>query len=256
MIKFLEKTAKGSGKILLEYLKKSNKITVKKNLGYVSDADHASEDFIIAKIIKHFPNSKIIAEEKGTINSKENFNGLTWIIDPLDGTTNYIHGFPFFCVSIGVMENNKLIAGVVFDPVRKELYSAELNKGAYLNKKRIKVSTIKNIKDSLLITGFYYHQGDKLKAQIKRFTQAQDLTQSVRRLGTAALNLCYVACGKADGFWEEGINSWDAAGGTIILTESGGKFTDFSGKTGNIFGKEFVYSNRIIHNELLKIIKS
>ena len=254
MINFLEKLVNGSGKILLEYLNKTNKISIKKNLGYVGEADIASENYIISKIQKHFPKSKIIAEEKGVINSDKNFNGLTWIIDPLDGTTNYIHGFPFFCVSIGVMENNKLIAGVVFDPVKNELYSAELNKGAFLNKNKINVSKIKNFKDSLLITGFYYHKGNKLKKQIKKFAFAQELTQSVRRLGAAALDLCYVACGRADGFWEEDIKPWDIAGGTIILIESGGKFTDFKGKNSSIFGNEFVYTNGLIHKELLKCL--
>ena len=254
MIKFLEKLARGSGKILLEYLNKTNKVSIKKDLGYVGDADIASENYIIAKIEKHFPKSKIIAEEKGIINSVTNFNGLSWIIDPLDGTTNYIHGLPFFCVSIGVMENNKLIAGVVFDPVKNELYSAEMNKGAFLNNKIIKVSKNSSFKDSLLITGFYYHQGNKLKKQIKQFMKVQEITQSVRRLGAAALDICYVACGRADGFWEEGIKPWDVAGGTIILIESGGKFTDFKGKNNDIFGNEFVYTNGLIHKELLKIL--
>lgn len=254
MIKFLEKLAKGSGKILIEYLNKINKITIKQDRSYVGEADLASEDYIISNIEKHFPGSKIISEEKGIIDSKENNNGLIWIIDPLDGTTNYIHGFPFFCVSIGVLENNKLTAGIVYNPVNNELYKAELNKGAYLNNKRIKVSKTDNFKDTLLITGFYYHQGDKLREQIERFLKVQEITQSVRRLGSAALDVCYVACGKADGFWEEGVNSWDTAGGTIILTESGGKFTDFKGKAGNVFSKEFVYTNGMIHEELLKVL--
>lgn len=254
MIKFLEKLAKGSGKILIEYLTKTNKITIKQDKGYVGEADIASEDYIISNIEKHFPKSKIISEEKGTIDSKDNNNGLTWIIDPLDGTTNYIHGFPFFCVSIGVMENNKLLAGVVYNPVNNELYKAELNKGAYLNNKRIKVSKTYNFKDTLLITGFYYHQGKKLREQIEKFFKVQEITQSVRRLGSAALDICYIACGKADGFWEEGVNSWDIAGGIIILTESCGKFTDFKGKAGNIFGNEFVCTNGIIHEELLKAL--
>ena len=254
MIKFLEKLAKGSGKILLEYLNKTNKISIKKDLGYVGDADIASENYIISKIEKHFPKSKIIAEEKGVLDPKKNPRGLTWIIDPLDGTTNYIHGFPFFCISIGVMENNKLIAGVIFDPIKKELYSAEINKGAFLNKNKINISKMKSFKDSLLITGFYYHQGNKLKKQIEQFMHVQDITKSVRRLGAAALDICYVACGRADGFWEEGVKSWDVAGGTIILLESGGKFTDFKGNPGNIFGNEFVYTNGFIHENLLKTL--
>ena len=256
MIRFLEKLAKGSGKILLEYLNKANKISIKKDLSYVGEADIASENFIISKIEKHFPESKIIAEEKGILNSKKSFNGLTWIIDPLDGTTNYIHGLPYFCVSIGLLENNKLIAGIVYDPVKNELFSAELNKGAYLNKKKINVSKMKSFKDSLLITGFYYNRGNKLKKQINQFKKVQEITQSVRRLGTAALDICYVACGRAEGFWENGIKPWDVAGGTIILKESGGKFTDFNGKNGDIFGDEFVFTNGLIHKDLLKVISS
>ena len=256
MIKYVEKLARGSGKILLEYLnkKKVNKITVKDNFSYVGEADIASEDFIINNIEKHYPQSKIIAEEKGVLQSDERNSGLTWVIDPLDGTTNYIHGFPFFCVSIGVMEGNNLIAGVIYNPANNEMYSAANNKGAYLNKNKISVSKIDSFKDSLLITGFYYDQGTRLAKQIERFKKVQNITQSVRRLGSAALDLCYVACGKADGFWEENLNPWDVAAGTIILTESGGEFSDFNNGEGCIFGEQFVYSNSIIHGDFLRAL--
>ena len=150
------------------------------------------------------------------------------------------------------MEANNLIAGVIYNPVNNEMYSASLNKGAYLNKQKISVSKVDSFKDSLLITGFYYDQGVKLTKQIERFKKVQNITQSVRRLGSAALDLCYVACGKADGFWEENINPWDVAAGAIIVTESGGKFTNFNGDEGCIFGEQFVFTNSLIHNDLLR----
>ena len=254
MKKFLENLAKEAGKILIKYINRDNKIRIKGDKGYVCDADIASEEYIISMIEKHYPNSNIIAEERG---EKKNidYNGLTWIIDPLDGTTNYIHRFPFYCVSIGVMENSTLIAGAVYQPFYKEMYSAQINKGAFLNKNKIKVSSTKSFNDSLIITGFYYHDGDKLKKQIERFHRVQSLTKSVRRLGSAALDICYVANGQADGYWEDGLSPWDIAAGTIILQESGGRFTDIDGNPQNIFGKTFVYSNGIIHNELIKKLR-
>ena len=254
MLKFIEQTAREAGNILMKYYNGENKITRKKDLGYVGEADLASEKYILDAIEKSYPSSHIISEEEGELNKELSGNGMTWIIDPLDGTTNFVHRFPFFAVSIGVMINGELSAGAVYNPASDELFSAQQGKGAFLNGQKICVSKIREFNDSLCITGFYYFQGEKLYHQIERFKRVQEATLSVRRLGAAALDICYVACGRAEGFWEEGLNSWDVAAGTLILQESGGIFSDFSGKTGSIFGNEFIYSNNYIQEDLLKIL--
>lgn len=255
MLEFIERVALGAGDILLEHLNSKNVIKEKEGLGFVGEADLASEKYIIEEINKHYPGSRIIAEESGESRSDESTNGLTWIIDPLDGTTNFIHNFPMFAVSIGLMKNGQLEAGVVYNPATKELFSSERGKGAFLNGEKITVSQTSTFKNSLLITGFYYFQGEKLKEQIDIFTRVQEITQAVRRLGAASLDICYVACGRADGFWEAGLNSWDVAAGALILEESGGTFTDFKGNKGDIFNEEAVFTNGLVQNELIKQIQ-
>ena len=256
MVTFLKNLTKEAGMILLSYQNKINNVKIKKDKSFVSDADLASEEYIIKNIDKYFPGSKIISEETGSKPSTDKNNDLTWIIDPLDGTTNFLHNFPFYSVSVGVMEKNRLIAGAVYSPSLDELYYAEINKGAYLNNNRIKVSGVNDLNQSLLITGFYYHEGERLDIQIDRFKIAQSLTKSVRRLGAASLDICYVACGKADGYWEDGLSPWDVAGGTIILQESNGKFSDLDGKPGDVFGKTFLYSNKILHKDILNLFNN
>ena len=254
MIDFLKRISEEAGAILLSYLNRGGRVAEKPGLGYVGEADLASEEYIIAQINSRFPGSRIIAEESG-LNRPEDPARLTWIIDPLDGTTNFLHGFPYFSVSIAVMENDSLIAGVVNDPYRRELFSAEKGKGARLNDERIRVSGTASFKDSLLVTGFYYHQGEQLSRQVERFRRIQEITLSVRRLGSAALDLCCVASGRADGFWEDGLNSWDMAAGALLVMEAGGRFTDQSGNPGDIFGPTVVCSNAEIHADFLEALR-
>lgn len=256
MIDFMKNLAIGAGSILMEYHDRKNVVKEKNGLGFVGEADLASEKYIIKEIEKHYPGSKIIAEESGVSNSQPPKNGLTWIIDPLDGTTNFIHHFPMFAVSIGLLKDEQLFGGVVYNPATKELFSSELGKGAFLNEKKINVSKTDIFKNSLFITGFYYYKGEKLKQQIDKFTKVQEITQAVRRLGAASLDICYVACGRADGFWEAGLNSWDIAAGALILQESGGRFSDFNGNRGNLFGDEAAFTNGIVHDALINIIKT
>ena len=254
MIDFITQVSREAGKILLSYLTTSYHVSEKPGQGYVGDADLASERYIIGQIDKSFPGSRIIAEESG-LTRKEVPAPLTWIIDPLDGTTNFLHRFPFFSVSIAVMEGNTLAAGAVYDPFHEELYSAVRGKGAWLNGKPIHVSDTTSFKDSLLITGFYYHQGEQLSRQVERFRRIQEITLSVRRLGSAALDLCYVASGRADGFWEDGLSSWDMAAGVLLIQEAGGRFTDRFGNPGDIFGPTVACSNGAIHMDLLEALK-
>ncbi len=250
MIDFITQVSREAGKILLSFLNTRYRVSEKPGLGYVGEADLASEKYIIGQIISRFPGSRILAEESG-LTGREDQAPLTWIVDPLDGTTNFLHGFPFFSVSIAVMEGNTLTAGAVYDPFHDELYAAARGKGAMLNGEPIHVSETASFKDSLLITGFYYHQGEKLTQQVERFRRIQEKTLSVRRLGSAALDLCYVASGRADGFWEDGLSSWDMAAGVLLVQEAGGRFTDRFGGPGDIFGPTVACTNGRIHADLL-----
>jgi myo-inositol-1(or 4)-monophosphatase len=252
---YLKTLSKEAGKILLSYQNKKNRIRTKKDKSFVSDADLASEEHILKSIDKYFPGSNIISEESGKKTFDGKGSGLTWIIDPIDGTTNFLHSFPLFSVSIGVFEKGKPLAGAVYNPALDELYLAERGKGAFLNDAKIKVSSIDKLENSLLITGFYYHEGERLKTQMERFRVVQERSKSVRRLGAASIDVCYVASGRVDAFWEDGLKCWDIAAGSIILKESGGVFTDIMGNKGDIFGETFLFSNKKLHREMIKILK-
>ena len=247
------KAAKAAGKIHLKYFNK--KLEIKTKSGHqdrVTIADTESEKKIVSIIKKHFPEHNILAEEA---KYKKTDSEYTWIIDPLDGTNNFSHGMPIFCVSIALAKNDKIILGVVYDPIRKELFSAESGKGATLNGKKISVSKNTELKDCLLITGFYYDRGVpmlKNLVNIKHFFLNGIL--GLRRLGSAALNLCDVACGRADGFWEFYLNTWDFAAGMLIVEEAGGKVTNKSNDELKIKPSYVVASNGKIHEQILKII--
>jgi len=214
----------------------------------VTDVDKKCEEIIIDRIKKDFPAHSILAEESGE-HSREAAH--KWVIDPLDGTTNYAHSFPVFCVSIGVMLNDKVKLGVVYDPSREELFMAEDGKGAFLNGKKIKVSGTKALQDSLVVTGFAYNIQGKI-ANVEYFKKMLEITQAIRRLGSAALDLCYVACGRFDGFWEFGLNPWDMAAGQLVVKEAGGIVTTMRGGPFDIFKKDITATNGIIHDEMLK----
>ncbi len=254
MLDFITRVSIEAGGILLSYLNTRYRVSEKPGLGYVGEADLASEEYIISQIKTGFPGSRIIAEESG-LTGDEDPASLTWVVDPLDGTTNFMHGFPFFSVSIAVMEGGALMAGAVYDPYHKELFTAERGKGAWLNGEPIRVSGTTSFKDSLLITGFYYHQGVELSRQVERFRRLQEITLSVRRLGSAALDLCYVASGRADGFWEDGLSSWDMAAGALLVMEAGGRFTNRFGGPGDIFGPTVACSNGLIHADFLEALR-
>ncbi|MGB3114552.1 MAG: inositol monophosphatase family protein [Candidatus Omnitrophota bacterium] len=214
----------------------------------VTDDDKKREEILIGRIKKDFPAHSILAEESGEYSREA---AHRWVIDPLDGTTNYAHSFPVFCVSIGVMLNDKVKLGVVYDPSREELFMAEDGKGAFLNGKKIKVSGTKALQDSLVVTGFAYNIQGKI-ANVEYFKKMLEITQAVRRLGSAALDLCYVACGRFDGFWELGLNPWDMAAGQLVVKEAGGIVTTMRGGPFDIFKKDITATNGIIHDEMLK----
>jgi myo-inositol-1(or 4)-monophosphatase len=219
-----------AGDTLIRNLNKLDKIKtrvkIKGHNDFVSEADHSAERVIIKTIHKHYPDHAIIAEESG----EQGESDYVWIIDPLDGTTNFLHGFPIFCVSVALMHRGQLEHGVVYDPMRQELFTASRGKGAHLDGRRIRVSGEKNLDRSLIGTGFPFRHSNKLiKPYINMLVKAIEETSGVRRPGAAALDLCYVACGRLDAFWETGLNKWDIAAGTLIIREAGGLISGLDG---------------------------
>jgi myo-inositol-1(or 4)-monophosphatase len=246
-------SAKEAGRFLKLNLGKVKNIESKKEeINLVTEIDKGSEKKIIDFLKSRFPNHSILAEESGETNPGSDFK---WIIDPLDGTTNYTHSFPVFCVSIALEFKGEVILGVVYDPNLDELFYAEKGKGAFLNGKRISVSKTDKLIKSMLATGFPYNVKENPDNCIEHFVNFLMEAQAIRRLGSAALDLVYVACGRLDGFWEVNLNPWDTAAGKIIVEEAGGKVTDFYGNDFNIYTKGIVASNGLIHEQMLEVIK-
>ena len=248
---FLTSLAGDAGAILLKYLHKTHRVKRKRGAGIVTEADRAAESVCLKKIFRKYPDSSIITEESGEFRGT---SGLCWVMDPLDGTTNFAHGFPWFCVSIGLLVEGALTAGVIFNPVTRELFYGEKGHGAFLNGKKIRVSRTSLLKDSLLGTGFYYSKGRTLEDEMGIFTRMNQVALGVRRPGSAALDLAYVACGRYDGFWERRLSPWDVAAGFVIVTEAGGTVSDYKGKETDIYGKEVVASNSVLHRGLVRVI--
>ncbi len=247
--------AKRAGKIHKKYFEKDIKVGQKSSsFDLVTTADLEAEAAIVEVIRKNFPNHNILAEEG---KYKKTNSPYLWVIDPLDGTNNFSFGIPIFCVSIALVKKNKVILGVIFDSMRQELFVAEQGRGAYLNKERIKVSEAASLDQSLLITGFYYDRGknmiDNLEA-IKIFFQKNII--GLRRLGAAALDLCYIACGRATGFWEFKLSPWDFAAGKLLIEEAGGVISDRVGKELKLENSYVVASNGKIHSEIVKIVNN
>ncbi len=237
-----------AGKVLIEHFGKLDRVGKKGPIDLVTDADYASESVICDIISARFPGHSILAEESGA--SSNDGSSFLWVVDPLDGTTNFAHGLPIFAVSIALMHKDEVILGVVLNPVCGELFMASRGKGASLNGKPISVSTRKRLIDSLLVTGFPYNVADDSGHYITKFERCLTSARGLRRLGSAALDLCFVACGRFDGFWEENLKPWDTAAGSIIVNEAGGSVTDFSGAPFNIHKKEILATNGKIHEEI------
>jgi myo-inositol-1(or 4)-monophosphatase len=215
----------------------------------VTEADRRSEALITQRLSHSFPEHAIVAEEGGGHQSRSEF---CWYVDPLDGTTNFAHRFPVFCVSLGLARRNEVIAGVIYDPIHRELYAAELGGGAFLNGRRLSVSKIENLAEGLVATGFPPYASDhELNIQYySRFTQA---CHGVRRAGSAALDLCSVAAGRLEGFWELKLNPWDKAAGVLMVTEAAGRVTDLSGGPFKLLANEVFASNGLVHEAMLEI---
>lgn len=217
----------------------------------VTEIDRRAEMIIIKKIKQHYPSHDILAEESGAHRIQSEYR---WVIDPLDGTTNYTHGLPIFCVSIGVEHNGVIIAAAIYDPSANELFTAEKGRGAYLNGKRIHVSTCDSLITSLLVTGFPYNIRDNPSHAVEHFVNLLMEGQGVRRLGSAALDLAYVAAGRLDGFWEVTLNPWDKAAGMLLVQEAGGLVTDFKNSPASIYDASTLATNGRIHAQMLAVL--
>ena len=249
---FTDAIAREAGGLLRKYLNKSHRVSYKGRMNLVTDVDKRCEDLIIKKIRRSYPLHSILSEESGASGcSKSQYR---WLIDPLDGTTNYVHRVPFFCVSIALAMNDELIAAAVYDPIRNELFSASRGNGSFLNNKRIRVSGIATINKALLSTGFPYKFGNSMKINIENFVMFMKRAQAVRRPGSAALDLCYVASSRFDGFWEMELKPWDTAAGVLIIKEAGGEVTDFKNRPFTPSMKQIVASNKRLHNQMLKVL--
>ena len=251
LLKFAVNCAKESGKIQREYYEKRFNIHFKGDINLVTDVDYLCQEKIIELIVKDFPGDEIISEEK--TNCYDNQKNR-WIVDPLDGTTNYAHGYPFFCTSIAYEKDGDIILGVVYNPIFDELFYSKKGEGAYLNGSRIKVSTVKTLKGALLTTGFPYDLATNKRNNVDNFIKFLYAAQAIRRDGSAALNLCYLACGRFDGFWELKLNPWDVASGYLILLESEGKITNFQGNAFDIYKDDIAASNGLIHDAILEVL--
>jgi len=245
------KAVKEGGAILMKYFGKIKSIDYKGEINLVTEADQRSEEVILSIIKDSYPNHRILAEETG---ESGNFSSFKWIIDPLDGTTNYAHGYPCFCVSLAIEYEEEVLYGAVYDPVKDELFTAEKGKGAFINGKAIKTSSTKQLDQSLLCTGFPYDVRDDMDSNILNFRTFLMKAQAVRRDGSAALDLCHTAAGRFDGFWEQKLFPWDVAAGGLLVTEAGGKLTNFTGGNFSIYDKEIVASNGLIHDQMVEAL--
>src|SRR3990167_1065449 len=228
------------------------KISEKSPNDYVTDVDKQVEQAIIRVIHKAYPHHSILGEESGALTGSEDYQ---WIIDPIDGTRNFIHGFPHFAISIAISHKNKILHGVIYDPVRQELFTATRGKGAYLNDHRIRVSTRKHIKEALLGTGFAYRHSTDDPKPLGLLHAIIPHCGDIRRAGAATLDLAYIACGRLDGFWEFGLHIWDIAAGVLLVKEAGGMACDPLGGENHLKSGNIVAANSVLLRQLLKIIK-
>jgi myo-inositol-1(or 4)-monophosphatase len=255
MLNFAIQTARDAGQILAERFGRAIQITHKGDIDIVTEADLAAERLIMERIRSYYPRHAILAEESGAslaINDQQ--SEFKWIVDPLDGTTNYAHGYPCFCVSIALEHQGRIEIGVIYDPVRDEVFAAERGFGAALNGRSIRVSEIDDLNRAMLCTGFPYdvrERGDFAR----HFSNFIMHAQAVRRDGSAALDLAYVACGRFDGFWEEGLRPWDVAAGVLLVEEAGGRVSRYDGSTFDIYTPPIMTSNGLVHEAMMEVLR-
>ena len=246
------RAAREAGTVLTQSARSGFRIEYKAAINLVTDADRAAEERIVQTILAAHPSHRILAEERGQGGSDD--SPYQWIVDPLDGTTNFAHGFPFYSVSIGLEHDGESVLGVVLDPVRDELFTAVRGQGAYMNSEPIHVSDVKTLDKSLLVTGFAYNIRETPNNNLDHFARISLRAQAVRRTGSAALDLCYVAAGRFDGYWEVVLSPWDMAGGIVILREAGGMVSGITKNPFSLYGQELVATNGLIHDQLLEAL--
>ena len=255
MLNIAVKAARSAGSIInraaldLEVLK----VGVKGPNDFVSEVDRAAEEAIIHTLLEAYPGHGILAEESGREHGAKN-SEYVWIIDPLDGTTNFLHGFPVYAVSIALAHRGQVQQAVVYDPTRNDLFYASKGRGAYLNDRRLRVSKRTRLSDALIGTGFPFRKGDNFKRYVKMFEEVMQSCAGLRRPGAAALDLCYVAAGYYDGFFETGLQPWDAAAGSLMITEAGGLIGNFTGESDFLYQREAVAGNPKIYGQLVQLL--
>ncbi len=256
MVSIAVRAARSAGNIITRALNRVDTLQIveKKQNDFVTEVDQRAEQEIIKILRRAYPDHAIIAEESGELRERE--SAYTWIIDPLDGTTNFLHGFPQFAVSIALKYKNKIQHAVVYNLVNDEMFTASRGSGAQLNERRIRVAQRKNLKGSLLATGIPFREDQDLDLYLATFKPMLEGTAGVRRAGSAALDLAYIAAGRFDGFWEFGLNSWDMAAGCLLIEEAGGILTDFAGEDRYLDSGNVVTGNLKVHEEMLRRLHS
>jgi myo-inositol-1(or 4)-monophosphatase len=254
MLNFAIQTARDAGQILLERFGRALQVSNKGDIDLVTEADVAAERLIVERIRSYYPRHAILAEESGETLTASGQSEWRWIVDPLDGTTNYAHGYPCFCVSIALERAGKIEIGVIYDPTRDELFAAERGQGATLNGRSIRVTETEDLNRALLCTGFPYNvreRGDFARHFYHFIMHAQ----GVRRDGSAALDMASVACGRFDGFWEEGLNPWDVAAGVLLIEEAGGRVSRYDGSRFDIYTPPILASNGLVHEAMMRVLE-
>lgn len=253
-LKSVEKICRKAGKHIIEAREHGFEISTKTFNNLVTEVDKSTEEFLVKQLGELLPSSGFIAEE-GT--GKKNEDYFNWIIDPIDGTTNFIHNIPAFCVSVALFHNDLgLVLGVIYDPLRDECFSAYKNGGSFVNGVRLKQDKNLKLIDALIATGFPYDDFEREDAYFLALKELTHNTRGLRRLGSAALDLAYVAAGRFGAFFEYGLNPWDVAAGILLVQESGGKCSDFKGSDGMLFNEEIIASNSNFHDQLLDYVQS
>ncbi len=252
-LQIVEPVAKNAGKLILETAEEARAdIQHKSPIDLVTKADLESEKYVFNELSRFFPDDAILAEEG---RNKEGSSGYTWVIDPLDGTTSFAHGFPFFAVSIGLIDSENVpVLGAVYNPVMNEYFCACQNEGAFLNGEKIEVSRQTAMEKALLGTGFPYNRREIMDKILNRLGRMLFVVHDVRRTGSAAMDICYVAAGRLDAYYEEGLQPWDTTAALSILTEAGGKGSKFDGSTFDIFTPEIAVSNGLLQEQLLDLL--
>jgi myo-inositol-1(or 4)-monophosphatase len=253
------RAAKLAGKVMLDNMGKISKddVDIKQASDFVTRVDRDSEQIIIDTIKKKFPHHHFLAEEsfKEVETSYETNGSYRWVVDPLDGTTNYIHGYPAFSVSIALQHKGEIILGVILDPLRNELFTAEKGIGGFLNGRPISVSSVRTLKEGLLTTGFPFRRKHLIDAYLQLFKNLFQKVSDIRRAGSAALDLAHLACGRCDGFFEIGLSPWDIAAGSILIREAGGVVSDFGGGADHLSTGNIVAGTPALHKKILREVK-